>query len=108
LNLPKEFKTNRGFSRHNNTIRKLNKLSVEQKKIPVSIIAKIKGDIVYSIHRRLGKNSKNTGVSRCIFRGSIGYQELSNILNDQHPLIRRAKEEAAIAKAKNSKNKFEN
>ncbi|CAG8750535.1 13130_t:CDS:1, partial [Racocetra fulgida] len=52
LTCQKEFKTNRGFSRHNNTIHKLNKLSVEQKKIPVSIIANIKGDIVYSIHRR--------------------------------------------------------
>ncbi|CAG8605406.1 29218_t:CDS:2 [Gigaspora margarita] len=133
----KEFKTNRRFSRHNNTICKLNKLLVEQKKIPVSIIAKIKDDIVYSIYRRLGKNSKNTGlqavsltcVSRCIFRGSTRYQELSNILNDvnwrvkyylqsqknyvqltphdisqdQHPLIRCAKEEAAITIVKNSK-----
>ncbi|CAG8768062.1 13664_t:CDS:1, partial [Ambispora leptoticha] len=158
LTCQKEFETNCGFSQHNNTIHKLNKLSVEQKKIPVLIIVSIKGDIVYSIHRRLGKNSKNTGlqavsltcpesifqvifegyihcynkqtgVSRCIFRGSTGYQELSNILNDanwgvkyysqgqktyvqltphvisqdQHPLIRCVKEAAAIATVKNSK-----
>lgn len=155
----KEFKTNRGLSRHNNTICKLNELSIEQKKIPTSIIDKIKDDIVYLIHRRLGKNSKNTslqavsltcpqsifqvifkgyihyynkwtGVFKCIFCESTGYQELSNILNninwgvkyylqnqktyvqlasphdlsqDQHPLIRRAKEKAAIAAAKNSR-----
>ncbi|CAG8827593.1 30562_t:CDS:2 [Gigaspora margarita] len=136
----KEFETNCRFLRYNNTICKLNKLLVEQKKIPVLIITKIKDDIVYSIHRRLGKNSENTGlqavsltcpesISRCIFRSSTEYQELSNILNDviwgvkyylqsqktyvqltphdisqdQHPLIRRVKEEAAIGTVKNSK-----
>ncbi|CAG8451304.1 25865_t:CDS:2 [Gigaspora rosea] len=44
--------------------------------------------------------NKRTGVSRCIFRGSTGYQELSFLMM----LIgERAKEEAAIATVKNSK-----
>ncbi|CAG8772483.1 16521_t:CDS:1, partial [Racocetra persica] len=107
----KEFKTNRGLSRHNNTIHKLNEPSKEQEKIPDLIVTKIKNDIVYFIHRRFGKNSKNTRlqavsltclesifqvifkgyihcynkrteVSKYIFHGSTGYQELSKILNN--------------------------
>ncbi|CAG8571909.1 8702_t:CDS:2 [Racocetra fulgida] len=133
----KEFKTNRGLSKHNNTIRKLNELSKEQEKIPDLIVTKIKNDIVYLIHRRLDKNSKNTRLqavsltfSKCIFRGSTRYQELSKILNntnwgikyysqnqktyvqlvsphnlsqEQHPLIQCAQEKATNITIKNLK-----
>ncbi|KAF0372999.1 hypothetical protein F8M41_013079 [Gigaspora margarita] len=136
----KEFKTNRGFSRHNNTIRKLNKLSLSKNSKNTSFqavsltcpeVSLTCSESIFQVNFEdyIHCYNKQTGVFRCIFCGSTRYQELSNILNDvnwgvkyhsqsqktyvqltphdisqdQHPLIRCAKEEAAITTVKNSK-----
>jgi hypothetical protein len=106
----KQFKSKRGLSRHKAIVRKYNETS-EQEKIPDFLTDKFKEDIVYLIHRHLNKSSKNvglqvvsmacprslfqeifknyihysikrTGVLKCRFRGSTGYQELASILKN--------------------------
>ncbi|GES96421.1 hypothetical protein GLOIN_2v1783866 [Rhizophagus clarus] len=107
----KKFKSSRGFFKHKSIIRKYNKIPAGQERIPSFLINKFKENIVYLIHRRLGKKNtglqsvsmdcpvdlfkeifksyihyykKSTGVLKYIFRGSIGYQELSSIFNDSN------------------------
>ncbi|PKY50957.1 hypothetical protein RhiirA4_467740 [Rhizophagus irregularis] len=84
-------------------------IPVGQEKIPGFLINKFKENIIYLIHRCLGKKNtglqtvsidcpvdlfkeifknyihyytKRTGALKCVFRGSTGYQELSSIFND--------------------------
>ncbi|GBB84591.1 hypothetical protein RclHR1_11160007 [Rhizophagus clarus] len=107
----KHFNSSRGLTRHMNMIRKYNEIPKGQEKIPEFLINKFKEDIVYLIHQRLGKNSRNTGLQsismacpvslykvifrsyihyhtkktgafKCIFRGTTGYQELTSIFNN--------------------------
>lgn len=107
----KYFKSSRGFSRHMSIIQKYNEIPFDQEKVPDFLINKFKEDIIYLIHTRLSKNSKNTslqvismacpvslyklifkgyihyykkrtGTLRCIFRGPAGYQELTSIFNN--------------------------
>ncbi|PKC55998.1 hypothetical protein RhiirA1_474686 [Rhizophagus irregularis] len=100
----KIFKSSRGLFQHKNIIRKYNKIPAGQEKIPSFLINKFKENIVYLIHRRLGKKNtglqtvsmdcpvdlfkeifknyihyytKRTGALKCVFCGSTGYQELS-------------------------------
>ncbi|CAB5311043.1 unnamed protein product [Rhizophagus irregularis] len=56
----KSFKSSRGLFQHKNIIRKYNEIPARQEKIPSFLINKFKENIVYLIHRRLGK--KNTGL----------------------------------------------
>ncbi|GBB89335.1 hypothetical protein RclHR1_01600007 [Rhizophagus clarus] len=108
----KQFKSKRGLSRHKSIICKYNE-TTEQEKIPDFLTDKFKEDIVYLIHKHLNKSLKNvglqvvsmacprslfqeifknyihysikqTGVLKCIFRGSTGYQELANILKNEN------------------------
>ena len=58
----KHFKSNCGLSRHKSIVRKYNETPASQEKIPNFLINKFKENIVYLIHRRLSKNSKNTGL----------------------------------------------
>ena len=58
----KHFKSSHGLIRHINIIRKYNEILEGQKNIPEFLINKFKEDIVYLIHQRLGKNSRNTGL----------------------------------------------
>ncbi|POG64700.1 hypothetical protein GLOIN_2v1806177 [Rhizophagus irregularis DAOM 181602=DAOM 197198] len=107
----KSFKSSRGLFQHKNIIRKYNEIPARQEKIPSFLINKFKENIVYLIHRRLGKKNtglqtvsmdcpvdlfkeifknyihyytKRTGALKCVFRGSTGYQELSNIFDDSN------------------------
>ncbi|CAG8712029.1 uncharacterized protein OCT59_018183 [Rhizophagus irregularis] len=107
----KIFKSSRGLFQHKNIIRKYNKIPAGQEKIPSFLINKFKENIVYLIHRRLGKKNtglqtvsmdcpvdlfkeifknyihyytKRTGALKCVFRGSTGYQELSSIFDDSN------------------------
>ena len=108
----KQFTSSRSLSRHKNTIQKYNEIFAEEK-IPDFLVNKFKEDIIYLIHRRLNKNSKNvglqtisitcprslfkaifkdyihyyikrTGVLKCVFRGNNGYQDLANIFNNSN------------------------
>ncbi|PKY58423.1 hypothetical protein RhiirA4_480328 [Rhizophagus irregularis] len=108
----KHFNSSRGLTCHMNMIRKYNEIPKDKEKIPEFLINKFKEDIVYLIHQRLGKNSRNTGLQsismacpvslykvifrsyihyhtkktgafKCIFRSTTGYQELmTSIFNN--------------------------
>jgi hypothetical protein len=109
----KHFKSSRGLSRHKSIVRKYNETPAGQEKIPNFLINKLKENIVYLIHRRLSKNSKNTGLQtvfmacpvelfkvifknyihyytkktgalKCVFRDSTGYQELAGVFNNSN------------------------
>jgi len=109
----KHFKSSCGLICHINIIRKYNEIPEGQENIPEFLINKFKEDIVYLIHQRLGKNSRNTGLQsismacpvslykvifknyihyhtkktgafKCIFYGTTGYQELVSIFNNQN------------------------
>ena len=109
----KHFKSSRGLSQHKAIVRKYNETPAGQEKIPNFLINKFKENIVYLIHRRLCKNSKNTGLQtvfmacpvelfkvifknyihyytkrtgalKCVFRDFTGYQELAGVFNNSN------------------------
>ena len=75
----KQFTSSRSLSRHKNTIQKYNEIFAEEK-IPDFLVNKFKEDIIYLIHRRLNKNSKNVGLQtisitcpRSLFKAIFNY-----------------------------------
>jgi hypothetical protein len=106
----KKYKKQSGLSRHLNTVKKYNILREDLDNLPEINNNRFKSILVYLIHRKLSIGFKkgghqlvslactehqffntfkghihyhnNRNVYRCIFRGSVGYQMLSEILNN--------------------------
>jgi hypothetical protein len=131
----KKFKSSRGFFQHKSIIRKFNEIPAGQEKIPSFLINKFKENIVYLIHRRLGKKNtslqmvsmdcpvdlfkeifknyihyytKRTGSLKCVFRGSTGYQELSSIFNNSNWGVKYHQQNQQTFIQLNSQNQEEN
>jgi hypothetical protein len=131
----KKFKSCRGLFKHKSIVRKYNEIPTGQEKIPSFLINKFKENIVYLIHRRLGKKNiglqtismdcpvaifkeifknyihyytKRTGALKCVFRGSTGYEELSGIFNDPNWWVKYHQQNQKTFIQLNSQNQEEN
>src|SRR3954465_2859345 len=131
----KKFKSCRGLFKHKSIVRQYNEIPTGQEKIPSFLINEFKENIVYLIHRRLGKKNmglqtismdcpvaifkeifknyihyytKRTGALKCVFRESTGYEELSEIFNDPNWWVKYHQQNQKTFIQLNSQNQEEN